>query len=198
MLPYVSPMAPADLDAIMPLERHAFADPWTRRMYLSDLTDNALATYRVIRSPEGSALPPILAWGGFWLLVDEAHIATIASHPDYRGCGLGQWLLVALLDRALERGAQVATLEVRTSNTAAHALYDKLGFAVAGVRRRYYRDGEDGVIMTTPPLGSPEMLARLDAARTDARRRMERCFGAGENPVQPYESAGDRVDPPGE
>lgn len=183
MLPFVSPMAPADLDEIMPLERQAFADPWTRRMYLSDLAENPLATYRVIRSPGGSALPPILAWGGFWLLVDEAHIATIASHPDYRGCGLGQWLLVALLDKALERGAEVATLEVRTSNLAAHALYDKLGFEVAGVRRKYYRDGEDGVIMTTAPLGREEMQARIDAARADARQRMERCFGAGENPA---------------
>ena len=86
-------------------ERVAFADPWTRRMYWSDLTDNSLATYRVIRSANNAGVPPILGWGGFWLLVDEAHIATVAAHPEYRGCGLGQWLMVALLDKALERGA---------------------------------------------------------------------------------------------
>ncbi len=175
-MPYVSPMVADDLDEIMPLERVAFADPWTRRMYLSDLAENPLATYRVIRSGDGANLPPILGWGGFWLLIDEAHIATVASHPQYRGCGLGEWLVVALLDKAQERGARVATLEVRASNMPAQKLYDKLGFDIVGMRRKYYRDGEDGLIMTTPPLAEPEIQARLEAAREDALERMTRCF----------------------
>ncbi len=179
MLPYIAPMEADDLDAILPLERLAFADPWTRRMYFSDLTDNPLATYRVIRAGDGSNLPPILGWGGFWLLVDEAHIATVASHPEHRGCGLGQWLMVALLDKAQERGARVATLEVRVSNTSAQKLYEKLGFEVVGMRRKYYRDGEDGLIMTTPPLADPQMQARLEAAREDALERVTRCLGQG-------------------
>jgi [ribosomal protein S18]-alanine N-acetyltransferase len=178
MLPFVSPMTPEDVDVIMPLERVAFADPWTRRMYLSDLADNPLATYRVIRPGDGGSLPPILGWGGFWLLIDEAHIATVASHPEYRGCGLGQMLVVALLDKAQERGAAVATLEVRVSNLSAQKLYDKLGFEVVGARRKYYRDGEDGLIMTTPPLAGPEIQARLSAARMDAAERVVRSFGA--------------------
>lgn len=177
MLPFISPMDPQDVDVIMPLEREAFADPWTRRMYLSDLAENPLATYRVIRSEDGR-LPLILGWGGFWLLVDEAHIATVASHPEYRGCGLGQWLMVALLDKAQERGARVATLEVRISNLPAQKLYDKLGFDVVGTRRKYYRDGEDGLIMTTPPLAEPDIQARLEAAREDALERITRCFGS--------------------
>ncbi len=177
MLPIISPMELTDLDVIMPLERQAFADPWTRRMYASDLTDNSLATYQVIRPADGNELPPILAWGGFWLLVDEAHIATVAAHPDYRGCGLGQWLMVALMDEALERGARVATLEVRASNLVAQKLYAKLGFNVVGTRRKYYRDGEDGLIMTTPDLEDSEITARLRAARQDAAKRMTRCFG---------------------
>ena len=123
------------------------------------------------------ALPPILAWGGFWLLVDEAHIATVAAHPEYRGCGLGQWLMVALMDKAQERGARVATLEVRASNLTAQKLYAKLGFDVVGTRRKYYRDGEDGLIMTTPELSDPEIVARLQVARQDAVDRMTRCFG---------------------
>ena len=177
MLPVITPLELADLDIIMPLERQAFADPWTRRMYASDLTDNALATYQVIRPAGGGELPPILAWGGFWLLIDEAHIATLAAHPDYRGCGLGKWLMVALMDKALERGARVATLEVRASNLIAQKLYAKLGFDVVGTRRKYYRDGEDGLIMTTPDLGDPEMTSRLSVARQDAVERMTRCFG---------------------
>lgn len=177
MLPYLSPMRPDDLDAIMPLERLAFADPWSRRMYLSDLNENPLATYRVIRTTDGAGLPPILGWGGFWLLVDEAHIATVAAHPEHRGCGLGELLMVDLMEVAFERGARVATLEVRVSNLVAQKLYDKLGFDVVGTRRKYYRDGEDGLIMTTPELDEPGMIARMDAARADARARIARCFG---------------------
>lgn len=180
MLPFVSPMDVQDVDVILPLERQTFADPWTRRMYLSDLTGNPLATYRVIRTAEDDGLPPILGWGGFWLLIDEAHIATIASHPNYRGCGLGQWLMVALLDVAKERGARFATLEVRASNLPARKLYDKLGFEVAGSRRKYYRDGEDGLIMTTPPLNEPDIQARIEAAREAALERVTRCFASGD------------------
>ena len=124
----VAPMTPDDLDEIMPLERQCFADPWTRRMYLSDLTTNEAATYLVLRRGdaatrrhgEGQAVEddfavspihrvpvsPVLAYGGLWLLLDEAHIATVASHPDWRGCGLGQWLMLALLDAADRAGGR--------------------------------------------------------------------------------------------
>jgi ribosomal-protein-alanine N-acetyltransferase len=190
----VAPMTPDDLDEIMPLERQCFADPWTRRMYLSDLTTNEAATYLVVRRTiddrpstiintvrsEGTSIvrgrSSIVAYGGFWLLLDEAHIATVASHPDLRGCGLGQWLMLALLDAAMARGAVTSTLEVRAGNLPAKRLYEKLGYEVAGVRKRYYRDGEDGLIMTTPPLAEPVMQARLEAARADVLVKLERCF----------------------
>jgi ribosomal-protein-alanine N-acetyltransferase len=206
----VASMTPDDLDEIVPLERQCFADPWTRRMYLSDLTTNAMATYLVVRrvvddgpstiddrpsnlKPQTSNLgdiassevanvdrpSSIVAYGGFWLLLDEAHIATIASHPDWRGCGLGQWLMLALLDAAMARGAASSTLEVRAGNLPARRLYEKLGYEVTGVRKRYYRDGEDGLIMTTPLLAEPPMQARLGAARQDVLHRLERCFDEG-------------------
>ena len=124
------------------------------------------------------AASPILAYGGLWLLLDEAHIATVASHPDWRGCGLGQWLMLALLDAAMARGAATSTLEVRAGNLPAKRLYEKLGYEVAGVRKRYYRDGEDGLIMTTPPLADPVMQTRLGAARANVLAKLERCFEA--------------------
>ena len=191
----VAPMTPDDLDEIMLLERQCFADPWTRHMYFSDLTTNEMATYLVgrrtiddrpstiintVRS-EGPSIvhgrSSIVAYGGFWLLMNEAHIATIASHPDWRGCGLGQWLMLALLDAAMARGAAISTLEVRAGNLPARRLYEKLGYAVAGVRKNYYRDGEDGLIMTTPPLAGPAVRERLATARKDVLHRLERCFG---------------------
>jgi ribosomal-protein-alanine N-acetyltransferase len=178
-LPIITPLTTVDVDAIMPLERAVFKDPWTRRMYINDLVDNPMATYRAVR-PDPAAngnMPPILAWGGFWLMVDEAHISTIAAHPDWRGCGLGQWLMTVLMAAAQESGASRATLEVRASNETAQRLYAKLGYELAGRRRRYYRDGEDGLIMTTPPLDDPAMQARLAAAQQEALARIASCLG---------------------
>jgi [ribosomal protein S18]-alanine N-acetyltransferase len=180
-LPLLDQMTPADVEDIMPLERQVFTDAWTRRMYLSDITSNPLAAYQVLRRPvptnEGRDLPPILAWGGFWLMVDECHIATIASHPDFRGCGLGQYLMLALMDVAVERGASLCTLEVRASNESAQGLYHKLGFEDAGKRRRYYRDGEDGLIMTLFELAKPPVQTRLAGLKQEAKARMAACFG---------------------
>jgi [ribosomal protein S18]-alanine N-acetyltransferase len=200
-LPGVTPMTVDDLDAIMALERVCFKDPWTRRMYLADLTQNEIATYLALRlpiadygprsaaerdfglrtsdsdaSPVVSCQSLIVAYGGFWLMADEAHVATIASHPNWRRCGLGLYLMLTLLDVAQAAGARLSTLEVRAGNLPAQRLYEKLGFGIAGRRRHYYRDGEDGLIMTTPPLTAPEMQARLAAARTEALRRLEERF----------------------
>lgn len=186
-LPVASPMTVADLDAVMALERRCFTDPWTRRMYLTDLTENRLATYLVLRLPtEAQPLPvagpaqdpaaTLLAYGGFWLMVDEAHIATIATHPAWRGRGLGLWLMLALLESAMARGAHTSTLEVRVSNLPAQNLYRKLGYAVVGRRYGYYRNGEDGLIMSTPPLNGPFMQERLALARAEAVARLVRVF----------------------
>jgi [ribosomal protein S18]-alanine N-acetyltransferase len=179
-VPILATLTVADLDGIMPIERQSFHQPWSRHMYLTDLQQNHLATYLVVRPAPADAgrLPPILAYGGLWLMVDEAHIATIASHPDYRGCGLGQYLLLGLLEAGMARGALTSTLEVRVSNTSARQLYEKLGYETAGLRRRYYQDGEDALIMTTPSLAAGDMPARLAAAWDDARQRLVRCFAA--------------------
>jgi ribosomal-protein-alanine N-acetyltransferase len=168
-------MTTADLDEISALERQCFKDPWSRRMYQTDLTQNDLATYLVLR-PGAAGPAPVLAYGGFWLLADEAHIATVASHPTWRGCGLGQWMMVALLDAARERDAALATLEVRRSNVIAQRLYEKLGFAIVGQRTHYYRDGEDGLIMTTLRFDDPVMQVQLETARADAVARAAHCF----------------------
>src|SRR5512135_275438 len=101
-IPIISPMVPEDVDDFMVIERTSFHQPWSRHMYLMDLKTNQMASYLVMRPApqDGDRLPPILAYGGLWLLVDEAHIATIASHPQWRGCGLGHRLLLGLLDAA--------------------------------------------------------------------------------------------------
>jgi ribosomal-protein-alanine N-acetyltransferase len=84
-----------------------------------------------------------------WLIVDEAHIATIATHPDFRRQGIGEQLLVHALKSAKAEGAVRSFLEVREGNVAAQELYRKYGFASEGRRVRYYKDNnEDAILMT--------------------------------------------------
>jgi ribosomal-protein-alanine N-acetyltransferase len=115
-------------------------------------------------SPEAAATPRlVVGYAGFWFIVDEAHISTIAVHPDWRGQGAGEQLLAAALERALDLNAIKATLEVRVSNTRAQNLYRKYGFEEVGRRRHYYRDnGEDALLMT----------AELHADYRDQMRRL--------------------------
>jgi len=97
----------------------------------------------------------IVGFAGLWLMVDEAHVTTIALHPDYRGRGLGELLLVALIDISYDIGAKWVTLEVRVSNYTAQNLYRKYGFREAGLRHRYYSDNqEDALIMWTEEINS--------------------------------------------
>ena len=122
---------------------------------------NRLAHYRVIRV--GGR---VVGYAGIWLMVDEAHVTTFAVDPAWRRRGVGERLLIAVLDLAMERGAREATLEVRLSNLAARRLYEKYGFRPVGIRPRYYSDdNEDALIMTTEPLGEQRMQARLGALR---------------------------------
>jgi ribosomal-protein-alanine N-acetyltransferase len=84
-----------------------------------------------------------------WIVIDELHIATFATHPGFRRQGVGSQLLKDALDDASRAGARRAFLEVRASNAAAQEMYRKFGFEVVGRRPRYYRDNsEDAVLMT--------------------------------------------------
>ncbi|MGB2798448.1 MAG: ribosomal protein S18-alanine N-acetyltransferase [Dehalococcoidia bacterium] len=96
----------------------------------------------------------ILGVVGFWIMADEAHISTIGVRSVYRRQGLGELLLISTIELAQTLNAHVITLEVRASNSVAQALYEKYGFAKAGVRRGYYSDREDAVIMTTDAITS--------------------------------------------
>jgi ribosomal-protein-alanine N-acetyltransferase len=105
--------------------------------------------------PVAQELASIVGFAGLWLMVDEAHVTTIALHPDYRGRGLGELLLVSLIDISYDIGAKWVTLEVRISNYTAQNLYRKYGFREAGLRHRYYSDNqEDALIMWTEEINS--------------------------------------------
>jgi [ribosomal protein S18]-alanine N-acetyltransferase len=146
-----SPMTLDDVDTVGVLEPLCFPTPWPTSTYRQELRHNRLGFYWVIRPVDAgqAILPPLLAYGGYWLTAPEAHIVTIASHPQWRRHGLAEWLLLEMLAQARSQGATEATLEVRVGNLGAQALYEKLGFRQVGRRKRYYRDnGEDALLLT--------------------------------------------------
>ena len=110
---------------------------------------------RPIATASSPDLNSIIGFAGLWLMVDEAHITTIAMHPDFRRRGLGEFMLVSLIDIAYSIGAKWVSLEVRVSNYTAQNLYRKYGFHEAGLRHRYYSDNqEDALIMWTDEISS--------------------------------------------
>ncbi|HEV2655578.1 MAG TPA: ribosomal protein S18-alanine N-acetyltransferase, partial [Ktedonobacteraceae bacterium] len=119
-------------------------------------------------------LASIIGFAGLWLMVDEAHITTIAMHPDFRQRGLGEFLLVSLIDTAYEIGARWVTLEVRVSNSVAQSLYRKYGFHQAGVRHRYYSDNqEDALIMWTDEINSPAYKQKFQELKAALQEKLE-------------------------
>ncbi len=134
----------------------------------------SLLPHRPATSILSSELAAIVGFAGLWLMVDEAHITTIATHPDFRRKGLGELLLVSLIDIAYEIGARWVTLEVRISNYPAQNLYRKYGFREAGVRRRYYSDNqEDALIMWTDEINSPAYQQKYQELKATLFKRLE-------------------------
>jgi ribosomal-protein-alanine N-acetyltransferase len=181
-------MTLSDVGQVMEIERASFSAPWSPRAYRYELTENEHSTMLVVRAALDSKdrarrlkrflgmvkSEPVLGYGGFWLLVDQAHICTIAVHPEWRRRGLAELLLISLLDRGVQRGALSATLEVRLSNLAAQGLYRKYLFMVVSRRKRYYADNnEDALIMTTPRLDSPEFQSNLALRRRQLLARLQ-------------------------
>jgi ribosomal-protein-alanine N-acetyltransferase len=157
MLPawHLRPGRPADLPAVVAIERASFADPWPVRALLTELQPDRLR-WPLVAEVGGEVAGYLLAWR----VTDQLHILNLAVRPDLRRQGIATTLLQSALDRARAGGLAEATLEVRPSNQDALAFYRRHGFVQTGRRRRYYANtGEDALIMTVsllrpaPPAG---------------------------------------------
>jgi ribosomal-protein-alanine N-acetyltransferase len=173
-----------DIPQVLEVDRESYTVPWPSSAYRREILHNRNARYVVLREIQSSGRPArsvdaearnrlpffpwarrtdpdpartgrILGYAGMWLMVDEAHITTIAMRSSWRGRGLGELLLATLVDQAFDLGAHRVTLEVRVSNEPAQSLYRKYGFRQEGVRPRYYSDNnEDAYIMSTSSIQS--------------------------------------------
>ena len=141
----IEPLAsPSDLDAVLAIEAESFTSPWTREMYLAELENVGVSFCYLARDDSGV----ILGFCSFWRVLDELHINNLAVAPTYRRRGIGTGLLTYVLNEGAKLGAHRATLEVRRSNDVARHLYERLGFATAGVRRAYYTNPvEDALVL---------------------------------------------------
>ena len=178
----VRPMGPGDIAQVVDIERESFPSTWPQTTYKRELQNRLARYLVLVEETLEPPTAPrasdessrglrdalrrlfgrdsrpeptqelIVGFVGLWLMVGEAHIVTLAVRESQRRRGLGELLLMAAIEVAVAHGQEVVTLEVRRSNEAALALYDKYSFTRAGLRRRYYENAEDAVIMTTPPL----------------------------------------------
>jgi len=141
-------MTVEDVPAAHEIDVSSFTLPWPERSLRFEVTDNPAA--RCWAAELDGRLVGMLV---LWMIVDEAHIATVATHPGYRRQGIASQLLVEALKSAHTEGARSALLEVRAGNQAAQEMYRKFGFEVVGRRKRYYKDNyEDAVLMALPRL----------------------------------------------
>ena len=141
-------MTEDDLQQVVAIDQVSFSLPWPARSFHFEVTDNEIARCWVAEV-DGRIAAMMVGW----LMVDELHVATIATHPDFRRQGLGKKILVHALLDARDEGVIRAFLEVRERNEAAQNLYLSLGFVEDGRRKEYYKDtNEDAILMSVDGL----------------------------------------------
>ena len=137
-----------DVQQVIAIDQISFSLPWPVSSFRYELTEN-LASRCWVAELDGRVAAMLVAW----FIVDEIHIATIATHPDFRKQGVGEKLLLHTLQSAKAEGAVSSFLEVREGNDAAIMMYRKLGYVESGRRAGYYKDnGEDAILMNLEPL----------------------------------------------
>lgn len=137
----IRPMTPADLPAVLNIERQCQPDPWSEAMFLAELA-NPCASVDLCES-EGKVVGFLCSW----LIRGELSILNLATTPQQQRQGIAAGLLQHCLQRAQGLGLERAWLEVRAGNRPALALYQRFGFTEAGRRKQYYADGEDALVL---------------------------------------------------
>jgi ribosomal-protein-alanine N-acetyltransferase len=139
----VRDMVPADIPAVHELEVRLFpVDAWPLQMFVDELAQPETRRYLIAEAPDG-----IVGYAGLMCIEPIADVQTIAVVPEYEGRGIGSALLTELISEGRRRGAADVLLEVRADNPRAQQLYRRFGFEQIHVRRKYYRDGVDALIM---------------------------------------------------
>jgi ribosomal-protein-alanine N-acetyltransferase len=195
----------ADIPQVAYIDRTAFDLPWSERSYAYEITE---ANYSHLVSLELTDERPSQGWrrwlglngsrkerrivgyGGLWNIGREAHISTIAVHPDYRGRGWGEILLAGMVKRAITLRAELVVLEVRVSNTRAQNLYYKYEFRIADVKPQYYRNNDEDAYGMCLNLTDEDIHARFEErfAAIRARQPFTDLYSSVQPPHHPDEA----------
>lgn len=138
-------MKEEDLDAVVLIENLSFSYPWKKKQFAEELKNDH--SHILVATVEVDGEKKIIGYICWWIIEDEIHILNLAIHPDFRRKGVASALLENLVSYAYENRISLLTLEVRRFNSPAIQLYKKFGFRVTGIRKRYYPEGEDALIM---------------------------------------------------
>jgi [ribosomal protein S18]-alanine N-acetyltransferase len=159
-----------DVPAVIDLDQKSFSLPWPERSFRFELTSNPASRCWVADLDR-----KIVGMIVVWLIVDEAHVATLATHPDFRRRGIGKKLLSHALRDLIDEGARSSFLEVRESNFSAQEMYRKFGYEASGRRRRYYRDNdEDAILMNLASLKAESLIFEDERSTMDKEEQNER------------------------
>lgn len=154
----VEPLRRRHVAGLMPIEQASYPRPWTVGVFQSEIEMMHRGERHYLVARDGNE---IVGYGGLMFVVDDAHVTNIAVAPERQRQGIATRVLTELAWAAIDRGCCALTLEVRVSNTGAQALYREFGFVPAGVRKRYYENVEDAIVMWCNDLALPDYRDRL-------------------------------------
>lgn len=153
----LTPMRRRHLRTVLRIETEVYPRPWTTNLFTSELGMRSSRSYFVAKVG-----PTVVGYSGLMLVVEDAHVTTIAVDPAWQRHQIGTRLLLNIARDARERGARHLTLEVRVSNEPAQNMYRKFGFRPAGIRKGYYAEtNEDALVMWADDIDQPEYVERL-------------------------------------
>ena len=154
----IVPMRRAHIRKIMPIEQQVYPRPWTAQVFIEELEQARVGKRHYLVGTIGDEL---VGYGGLLYVENDAHVTNIAVHPMWRSRGIATELLLDLAWEANRRGCEAMTLEVRHTNVAAQQLYRRFGFVPAGVRKKYYENRDDAIVMWCAGVQQPEFVERL-------------------------------------
>lgn len=175
MILELKPLTKSQVSEIVALDRICMGGLWMAEAYLREI-DSPRSSLIALSISDRNLEPSqfrIIGMACLWAIVDEAHLTLLAVHPDYRGRGLGELLLISLLQDAIARKLEWATLEVNVNNSTALNLYHKYGFQVVGTRKGYYQPaGDDAAILWLKGLQQQEFRSSLARWEQTINRRL--------------------------
>ena len=160
----IVPMRRAHIRKIMPIEQQVYPRPWTAQVFVEELEQvrSGKRHYLV-----GTISDELVGYGGLLYVENDAHVTNLAVHPMWRSRGIATELMLDLAWEANRRGCEAMTLEVRHTNVAAQLLYRRFGFVPAGVRKKYYENRDDAIVMWCAGVQQPEFAERLRKIELD-------------------------------